>query len=145
MRTGILQSVSEEYIVPLHETTALCALALEISFITTRNRSFYYTKLRLLKFLVPRNKLFGSRNRSVCYTEHKILEFVQEPPDWFHGTDRFTTQNAQFSNLFLRNQFDWFHGTDCLKRQFHILNEFWLSPRAPFIILTKARGDQESG
>ena len=113
MRTGILQSVSEEYIVPLHETTALCALALEISFITTRNRSFYYTKLRLLKFLDPRNKLFGSRNRSVCYTERKFLESVfQEPPDWFHGTDWFATRSLYFFSFCFRKPIYSVHGTD---------------------------------
>ena len=135
-----------EPIVLLHKASTSLVSGSENRFIRFTEPIRLLHRTHISSTCIPRTDLFGSRNRSVCYTECKFLEFVfQEPTDWFHGTDWFTTQNAQFSNLFLRNQFDWFHGTDCLKRQFHILNEFWLSPRAPFIILTKARGDQESG
>ena len=68
----------------------------------------------------------------------------QEPSDGSAGTTRFTTPNKHFSSVVPQEPSDGSAGTICFERQFHKSDGFCDPPRAPFIILIKARGMPES-
>ena len=68
----------------------------------------------------------------------------QQPSDGSAGTTRFITPNKHFSSVVPQEPSDGSVGTMCFERQFHKSDGFCGPPRAPFIILIKARGMPES-
>ena len=67
----------------------------------------------------------------------------QQPSDGSAGTTRFITPNKHFSSVVPQEPSDGSVGTICFERQFHKSDGFCGPPRAPFIILIKARGMPE--